>query len=420
MDRRDTVNGVVRRAAAGSAAVCCLLLPQSFIPSALPSAQAVSAAQAASAARASCAAQRGQPQLYAEPWAQRRLDLDRVWAVTRGRDITVAVIDTGVDTAHPQLKGRVTAVDLTKSTPDDCHGHGTAVSGIIAASDMRTGNVPFTGVAPESRILSIKYTGEQSDDKGTAVLADGIRRAAERGAKVINVSVRSDDTAELRDAVKFAQSRDVVVVAAVGNVKKDDKGSEGPAFPASYPGVISVAAVDESGKPAEFSNTTTPVSVSAPGKGVASLAAGGGYWGALDGTSFATPFVSGVAALVRSYHTDLTYQQVKHRIEVTAGGASGVGTGRGMVDPLNAVTSVLPEEGPAGQASPPAAAAPIELAARAEADTRTRAIALTVTIGALVAGALVAAGGVVIPLGRRRGWRPGRPAVERRPPGGRG
>ncbi len=104
-----------------------------------------------------CPPQLGERRLTRQPWAQSALDITGAWAASRGRGVTVAVVDSGVDYS-PQLAGRVTEIDLTGQGPRDCVGHGTAVASIIAASDARGRDVPFYGVAPDARILSVKVT----------------------------------------------------------------------------------------------------------------------------------------------------------------------------------------------------------------------------------------------------------------------
>ena len=134
------------------------------------------------------------------------------------------------------------------------------------------------------------------------------------------------------------------MVAAAGNVTDQDKGTTGPAYPAAYPDVVGVGSLSPDGSLADSSNTTTKVSVSAPGKEVATIWPGG-YAPAEEGTSFAAAFVSGTAALVRAYHPALDYKQVKRRLEATADGSSGTGSGAGMINPVEAVTALLPGEG---------------------------------------------------------------------------
>jgi len=344
--------------------------------------------------------------LKTEPWAQKRLDFTRVWNLTRGNGVTVAVVDSGVDATHVQLAGHVTSVDLTRTTTRDCIGHGTAVAGIIAAQDRRSRDVPFVGVAPGVHLISVKFTNQDHVDGADPNLPRAIRAAVNSKAKVINVSVTSPDTFALRSAVRYAQSHDAVVVAAAGNVTDQDKGTTGPAYPAAYPGVMGVGSLSADGSVADSSNTTTKVSVSAPGKEVATTWPGG-YAPAEEGTSFAAAYVSGTAALVRAYHPALDYKQVKSRLEATADGSSGTGSGAGMIDPVQAVTALLPGEGT--NTAPPASEGgeAIHVAYRRPPDRQTRSMALLVTGLALGASALAVAAGVFIPMGRRRGWQPG-------------
>ena len=343
-----------------------------------------------------CPPQLGAATLRDEPWAQRALDMAGAWAVSQGHGVTIAVVDSGVDYG-PQLAGRVSAIDLTGQGPRDCVGHGTAVASLIAASDARTRGVPFYGVAPAARILSVKVnTGETGVSR---LLAQGIRDAAIAGAQVINVSVQTAVSSPgLRSAVVFAQRRDAVVVAAAGN---DNPGSGvGPYYPASYPGVISVGAVDQAGTLTSYTDRKTRVSVTAPGANIAS-AWPGGYNPASQGTSFAAAFVSGVTALVRAAYPRLTAVQVARRVEATADGPAGAHTGAGLVNPVQAVTGVLPE--PA--VSPAAAPQPVAIPRPARPNPFTRALALSITGGALAVAILVAVAAYVIPRGRRRHWR---------------
>jgi membrane-anchored mycosin MYCP len=344
--------------------------------------------------------------LHTEPWAQQRLDFTRVWNLTRGNGVTVAVVDSGVDASHVQLAGHVTSVDITHTMTRDCIGHGTAVAGIIAAQDRRSRNIPFVGVAPGVHLISVKFTNQDHTDGADPNLPRAIRAAVSYKAKVINVSVTSPDTGPLRSAVRYAQAHDAVVVAAAGNVTDQNKGTTGPAYPAAYPDVVAVGSLSPDGSVADSSNTTTKVSVSAPGKEVATTWPGG-YAPAEEGTSFAAAYVSGTAALVRGYHPALDYKQVKNRLEATADGSGGAGSGAGMINPVQAVTALLPGEGANAGPTAPGSGHAIRVAYRRPPDHQTRSVALLVTGVALGASALAVAGGVFIPMGRRRGWQPG-------------
>lgn len=271
-----------------------------------------------------CPGSRGIAAPPGTPWAQQALSFATVWPLTQGAGVTVAVVDSGVDT-NPQFGNRISnGPELAPSPagvpPDaDCVGHGTSVASLIAAAPVP--GVSFTGVAPAARVLSIKITNSESFPGSVA--AEAIRAGVDAGAGVINLSLATVSTAVLRSAVQFAQARDVVVVAAAGNDNPD--GGTGPFYPAAYPGVLSVGAVGPDGSLASFSDTRTPVSVTAPGVDVTAAYPGvfpRAYNPASNGTSFATAFVSGVAALVRAAHPDLDQAQV------VACAAAGPGRGR--------------------------------------------------------------------------------------------
>lgn len=362
----------------------------------------------ATAAQA-CQPQRGVDKLTATPWPQERFDYPKIWELTRGSGVTVAVVDSGVDADHPQLAGRVASIDVTKTTPKDCLGHGTEVAGIIGAQDQRDRERPFVGIAPGAKILSVKYTNGQNSVGSDPNLAKAIKAAADaKDVKVINVSSTSPDSPALREAVRYAQRRDIVIVAAAGNVTDEEQGKERPAFPAGYDGVIGVAAADQNGQITDFSNERTQIAVAAPGSAIATTWPGGMYNPASTGTSYSAPFVAGLAALIRAYRPKLTYQQVATRILATSEGTSGAGSGRGMVNPFEAIQAELPDSAPGAVTQPRIVVRPVQIDPPPPVDTRTRGIALAVAFGALGAAGLVAIASAVIPLGRRRGWKPGR------------
>ena len=326
--------------------------------------------------RPGCPAQPGIVAPAAAPWAQQELGFASVWKRTRGAGVTVAVVDSGVD-ANPQFGDRVIpGPDLVAGTKPgippgaDCVGHGTAVASIIAAAPVP--GVSFTGVAPAARILSVKISG--TDTFPTSATPQGIMDAVQFGADVINLSLATpDDVQGLRNAVEYALHHNVVVVAAAGNDigqggtdANDGNDGTGPFYPAAYPGVLAVGAVGPGGVLAGFSDRYTPVGVTAPGVNVTSAYPGtfpAAYDAAQNGTSFAAAFVSGVVALVRSAHPGLNAAQVVARIEATAHGGTGPGTGHGLVDPVRAVTAVLPAE-QASAAGDQATAAPSGISAR--------------------------------------------------------
>jgi type VII secretion-associated serine protease mycosin len=356
-----------------------------------------------------CKPKKGTTQLpNAEPWAQRRLDIKNVWRITRGAGVRVAVVDSGVDYQHPQIQISK-FIDVTHTGYRDCVGHGTAVAGIIAGRYLA--GVPFHGVAPEVQLISVKQSN--AEDGEVANLVKGIKEAVDRKADVINVSVRAADHPDLKAVIQYALSRDIVVVAAAGNITKDDGPAE-PAYPAAYDGVLAVGSATEDGRRADSSNTATPVGVLGPGVDITAPWTGKSYMRGLEGTSFATPYVAGVAALVRARFPKLDQAQVRQRIVATADGSVGTGTGAGMVNPLMAVTATLADDaaGAPVVAAPPPSPLPQGIIAKVpEPDEHATNISLLVTAGALGVAGAAAAGALLIPLGRRRRWRAGRPAA---------
>ncbi|MGP3925596.1 type VII secretion-associated serine protease mycosin [Streptomyces sp. 8N616] len=339
------------------------------------------------------------------PWAQRQFAPERVWPLTRGEGVTVAVIDSGVDGDIPQLKGAV--VPEGAGADSDCAGHGTFVAGIVAARQVD--GVGFAGIAPAAKVLAIRHG---TDGSGSASdLAEAIRLAVSEGADVINISSAAFYASEpLEEAVRFAERHDVVVVAATGN-----EGQQGNprTYPAAYPDVVAVGAVDEKGELANFSGTGKFVDLAAPGVRVISVSTGSSGGGHLidDGTSFAAPFVSGVAALIRSYHPELSAAQVRRRLALTADPPGrrvpDPGFGWGVANPYAAVATVLPDEGTARRA-PATSESGVRLSAPHSATdgTAARTLALGFAGGATT---LAAGAGLTVRLvrrGRRRGWRP--------------
>jgi len=350
--------------------------------------------------RPGCPPQQGVVAPAAAPWAQQELGFASVWKRTRGGGVTVAVVDSGVD-ANPQFGDRVIpGPDLVAGTKPgippgaDCVGHGTAVASIIAAAPVP--GVSFTGVAPAARILSVKISG--TDTFPTSVTPQGIMDAVQFGADVINLSLATpDDVQGLHNAIEYALRHNVVVVAAAGNDigqgSSDGTDGTGPFYPAAYPGVLAVGAIGPGGVLAGFSDRYTPVGVTAPGVNVTSAYPGtfpAAYDAVQNGTSFAAAFVSGVVALVRSAHPGLNAAQVVARIEATAHGATGPGTGHGLVDPVRAVTAVLPAEQP--RAAQTARAAP--------SGGSTRTVALAAIAGAF--GLLIVVLTTVLVIRRRQ------------------
>ncbi|MFD6173171.1 type VII secretion-associated serine protease mycosin [Streptomyces coeruleorubidus] len=293
--------------------------------------------------------------IRAQQWALEAMHTQEAWQTTKGEGVTVAVLDTGVEEDHPDLIGNVlTGEDLVGfgAEPGDraWARHGTAMAGIIAGHGHGPGNADgVLGIAPEAKILPVRVILEDGDPsrakarstRGNA-LAEGIRWAADHGADVINLSL-GDDSASAHpepgedQAIQYALKKGVVVVASAGNGgEKGDRIS----YPAAYPGVIAVTAVDRSGTRAPFSTRRWYATVSAPGVDVVIADPDRKYYEGW-GTSAAAAFVSGAAALVRAAHPDLTPAQIKSLLEDTARNAPAGGRddsrGFGFVDPAAAI-----------------------------------------------------------------------------------
>jgi type VII secretion-associated serine protease mycosin len=269
--------------------------------------------------------------------------VDRAWDVSKGSGVTVAVIDTGVDLNHPDLAGRLVAgrdIANNDATPQDDVGHGTMVAGIIAAD--RNNHRGVAGVAPLANIMPIKVLGGDGSGDDTDIAA-GIDWARTHGADVINLSLGGPSTdVVLQQAVADAIAAGIVVVAAAGN-----DGAETVGYPASYPGVIAVSASTHTGALAAFSSYGARVDLAAPGLDITSTALGSSEaYDVESGTSFSSPIVAGIAALVRAHNPGFTAAQTRSRLLDTARDAGPPGVdrafGHGMVDALAAVDLTHP------------------------------------------------------------------------------
>lgn len=366
------------------------------------------------------------------PWALQRVLLDELWKQSRGKGVRVAVIDTGVDVKNRQL---APAVDVKKGRnflpPDlkddqgnkiargredgttDVVGHGTKVAGIIAARPAK--GTGFVGLAPEATIIPI----QQNDAEGhgdTDTLADAINYAAnEAKADVINISQDTVNpvtaTSELKRAVDNALAKEIVIVASAGNDGLD--GNVKKTYPASYAGVLAVAASDRNNERAAFSQSGDFVDVAAPGVDMVSTVPGGGHC-ADNGTSFSAPYVAGVAALIKSKHRNWTQEQITAQIMQTAErsipGHDRL-VGWGVVDPVRALTeddrpieSPMPSNEGSGRAKAPTVA---QLPLGETPQERAVRLGTYVVVGSLVLVAVIAGGAVAMREGRRRagGWR---------------
>lgn len=284
---------------------------------------------------------------YEQQWAMPRLRLPQAWPISDGSGVTIAVVDTGVDPTHPDLADNlvpgveVVGSDTTDNVTDG-HGHGTHVSGIVAAvTDNAMG---VAGAAPGAHVMPVKALTDTGSGWSSDV-AEGVVYAVDHGADVVNMSLSSGtDNAVLAAAVAYARSQGVVLTAAAGNARQR---GNAVAYPAAFPGVIAVAATDATDADAVFSNTGTYVDVAAPGVAIRSTLLGGTY-GNMSGTSMAAPHVAAVAALLLAEideqgpvaSDDPVFDLLTRTAEDLGEPGWDAAYGYGSVDPVAALTAV--------------------------------------------------------------------------------
>ncbi|MGW4646093.1 S8 family serine peptidase [Kitasatospora sp. NPDC004289] len=283
-------------------------------------------------------------------WPIQAFNLDKAWGVSKGDGIKVAVIDQGVDANHPDLAGQVlpgfdpSGQGLDRAPKND---HGTSMASIIAAKGHGSG-AGVIGVAPGAKILPVYKTSAQNTD----AIPEGIRWAVDNGAKVISISQGKGGVRSARydDAVAYALGKDVLIVAASGN------SGAAVEVPANAPGVLAVGSVGKDGRVSSDSNWGPELLLTGPGDDI--VAAGdcaGSKYCLGGGTSQATAFVAGAAALVRAKYPDLTAGQVANRLTKSAKAPASVTKlpdahyGYGTVRPYEALTQEMaagPAQGP--------------------------------------------------------------------------
>ncbi|MEV0458323.1 S8 family serine peptidase [Catellatospora methionotrophica] len=338
------------------------------------------------------------------PWAQQWLRPPRIWPLTRGAGVTVAVVDSGVDGQVRQLRGRVeSGLDtLAGGRADtDCLGHGTFVAGIVAAGEQP--GVGFTGLAPQARILPMRVTADNAYPPSETALAAAIRAAAQRGARVIVVGtpmVRSG--ARLRAALEEAEARDALVITGSWGSTQTPV----PVDPWVTERILSVGGFDPDG--GLVSGTAAPVDLMAPGAGVLSLGPRGSGHVVEDGNAYAAAYVAGAAALVRAHHPGLTAAQVKQRLLATSDRVPrkvpDPQLGHGALDLYAAVTAVLPAERGAAVATVPVPAAVV--ARPQAADDGAFRVGVAVAVAAGLLSLLLVTLTLAAPRIRRRRARP--------------
>lgn len=240
--------------------------------------------------------------LYPVQPAGRDWHLAQLHRVSTGRKIAIAIVDSGIEDGHPDLRGQVAArANFVDASPDAAEAHGTAVAGVIAA---RAGNgVGIAGIAPGARLMALRACWELPGKRtrcNSFTLGQAINFALLRGARVINLSLAGPPDRLLQALLDAAQARGVVVVAAADPARPDG------GFPASHPGVLAVAAAGQAG--------ALPAALRAPGSDVPTCLPGAG-WGLVSGSSYAAAHVSGLVALLLELRPAASVAQLRSQLE---------------------------------------------------------------------------------------------------------
>ncbi len=274
-------------------------------------------------------------------WGIKALHVYDIWKETRGKGIKIAVLDTGV-IDHPDLKinihGGINFTSRNEKDFTDRQGHGTHVAGIIAAVD----NIGVIGVAPQAEIYAVKVLGD--DGSGSfQMIAEGIEWAIENNMDIISMSLGSYVGSDiLHKAIKKAYDKNITIVAAAGNDGDEDPDND-IGYPARYDETIAVGSINKYYKRSWFSSDGDELDIMAPGQDIYSTYLNNEY-AILSGTSMATPFVSGVLALLLSKHKSLggktpvdTPARVREHLIRTADDAGEIGRdnfyGYGIISP---------------------------------------------------------------------------------------
>ncbi len=306
----------------------------------------------------------------AQQWAYTTIRARAAWEIVTGTtSVTIAVVDTGIDPTHPDLQGKIVAgYDYVENDndPRDRNGHGTHVAGIAAA--VTNNGIGVAGMSWGARIMPLRALDEMGNGD-TAKVASAIGWAHLNGAKIINLSLGGDQSSQtLQEAITRAHNAGILVVAAMGNGP-----SSTPTYPAAFSDVMAVGATDINDARAYYSNYGSHIDISAPGGVMACHGITGIYstmptydvvltlpnssgctyyrgYDTMQGTSQATPFVSGLAALIWSQDPTLTPNQVQQIIQSTAVDLGAPGWdqlfGWGRIDALAAVETLLTLEPP--------------------------------------------------------------------------
>ncbi len=270
-------------------------------------------------------------------YALARLRLPEAHALSVGADVTVAVIDSGVDAAHPELAGAVAGSFDALNSKEGPHAHGTGIAGVIAA------HARLLGTAPSARLLAIRAFGAQGNSaEGTSfTVLRSLDYAVANDARVVNMSFAGPRDAAMERGLAAAAAKGVVLVAAAGNAGAKSP----PLYPAADRNVIAVTATDQSDRLFPAANRGSHIAVAAPGVDILSAAPEGRYQMS-SGTSLAAAYVSGLAALMISRKPDISASDIRGALTATARDLGPKGRddafGAGEADAFAAVSAVAP------------------------------------------------------------------------------
>ncbi|CAM5279843.1 type VII secretion-associated serine protease [Streptomyces tanashiensis] len=287
-----------------------------------------------------------------QQWHLDAFGAEKIWQLSTGKGVTVAVIDSGVEKQQPDLAGQVLkgkdfAPDEAGDEFTDYTGHGTDMAGLIAGTGQANGGDGAFGLAPGAKILPVRVPGAEGGKKSqaaanrefNAVMPEAIRFAVDSGAKVLNISQGSPEgSPQLTEAVKYALDKGALVFAAVGNTGDKRNQTE---YPGATPGVVGVGAIDKKATRVPMSQHGPQVDLVAPGKDTLAACAGGRVCTS-SGTSNSTALASAAAALIWAKHPDWTNNQVlKVMLNTIAKPAQGETRsdyiGYGAIRPLRAL-----------------------------------------------------------------------------------
>jgi subtilisin family serine protease len=287
-----------------------------------------------------------------DQYAVAKLHVPEAQALSRGENVRIAVVDSGVDVSHPELAGDIEATFDTLGTNEKPHAHGTAVASLIV------GHLRLRGVAPAAHILPVRSFSANTDNDGTTGttfnILKGLDWAVSQHVNIINMSFAGPPDPATSRLLAGAVDKGIVLIAAAGNSGPRSP----PMFPADDPSVIAVAATDDQDHLFKRSTPGPNIAVAAPGVDIVVAVPNAGY-DVMTGTSFAAPLVSGVAALMLARNPNLDPKAIRNLLQSTAHDLGSPGRddqyGAGLVDAVRAVTAADPKTVKATTPTPAAA-----------------------------------------------------------------